>query len=170
MTGHAKSENWNATRAVDWGTLHGRAVLYCGACSDRVIEHLWDSKKAIRGCNIPGPKCSPQTSRPPGASAWLTNGNFFTWVWFRVFSDSSVNVINSGTRIFLFQPCFANWFCLNIFVFIQTITFFLQLHKVNAVTLADWLKHRGIAVKSKDKKSDLTSKVKQYLALVLHEQ
>lgn len=55
------------------------------------------------------------------------------------------------------------------FVFIQTITFFLQLHKVNVVTLAEWLKQRGIAVKSKDKKSDLTSKVKQYLALVPHE-
>lgn len=54
-------------------------------------------------------------------------------------------------------------------MFIQTITFFLQLHKVNVVTLAEWLKQRGIAVKSKDKKSDLTSKVKQYLALVPHE-
>ncbi|XP_068712086.1 uncharacterized protein C18orf63-like [Montipora foliosa] len=41
-----------------------------------------------------------------------------------------------------------------------------QLRKINAVTLADWLKQRGIAVKSKDKKSDLESKVMQYIAMV----
>ncbi|KAJ7383154.1 hypothetical protein OS493_030306 [Desmophyllum pertusum] len=44
-----------------------------------------------------------------------------------------------------------------------------QLHKVNSVTLTDWLKKRGVTVKSKDKKAELASKVKQYLALVLHE-
>ncbi|KAL9974439.1 hypothetical protein ACROYT_G011469 [Oculina patagonica] len=45
-----------------------------------------------------------------------------------------------------------------------------QLHKVNTVTLADWLKKRGVAVKSKDKKAELASKARQYLGLVQHEQ
>lgn len=43
--------------------------------------------------------------------------------------------------------------------------YLLQLSKVNTVTLADWLKKRGVAVKTKDKKAELASKVKQYLAL-----
>ena len=48
--------------------------------------------------------------------------------------------------------------------------YLLQLSKVNTVTLADWLKKRGVAVKTKDKKAELASKVKQYLALTQHEQ
>jgi len=47
---------------------------------------------------------------------------------------------------------------------------FFQLSKVNTVTLAVWLKKRGVAVKTKDKKAELASKVKQYLALTQHEQ
>lgn len=48
--------------------------------------------------------------------------------------------------------------------------YLLQLSKVNTVTLAVWLKKRGVAVKTKDKKAELASKVKQYLALTQHEQ
>lgn len=48
--------------------------------------------------------------------------------------------------------------------------YLLQLSKVNTVTLADWLKKRGVAVKTKDKKAELASKVKQYLALTQNEQ
>ena len=48
--------------------------------------------------------------------------------------------------------------------------YLLQLGKVNCVTLADWLKKRGVAVKTKDKKTELASKVRQYLALIQHEQ
>lgn len=48
--------------------------------------------------------------------------------------------------------------------------YLLQLSKVNTVTLVVWLKKRGVAVKTKDKKAELASKVKQYLALTQHEQ
>lgn len=49
--------------------------------------------------------------------------------------------------------------------------FSFQLRKVNVLTLAEWLKRRGVAVKSKEKKADLQSKVMQFLKLVpLHEQ
>jgi len=45
-----------------------------------------------------------------------------------------------------------------------------QLTKVNAVTLIAWLKDRGVAVKSKDKKVDLVEKVLQTLRLSASEQ
>ena len=45
-----------------------------------------------------------------------------------------------------------------------------QLTKVNAVTLIAWLKDRGVAVKSKDKKVDLVDKVLQTLCLAASEQ
>lgn len=46
-----------------------------------------------------------------------------------------------------------------------------QLRKVNLLTLAEWLKKRGVTVKSKEKKADLQSKVMQLLKQVpLHEQ
>ncbi|XP_029186645.2 uncharacterized protein LOC114954260 [Acropora millepora] len=46
-----------------------------------------------------------------------------------------------------------------------------QLRKVNLLTLAEWLKKRGVTVKSKEKKADLQSKVMQLLKQVpVHEQ
>lgn len=45
-----------------------------------------------------------------------------------------------------------------------------QLHKVNMVTLIDWLKKRGVPVKSKDKKEELANKVKGYISMIVHEQ
>lgn len=40
-----------------------------------------------------------------------------------------------------------------------------QLNKVNAVTLSQWLKEKGVAVKSKDKKVDLVEKVMQFIGV-----
>ena len=45
-----------------------------------------------------------------------------------------------------------------------------QLTKVNAVTLAAWLKQRGVSCKSKDKKTDLVEKVLHTLSLSTSEQ
>ena len=67
-------------------------------------------------------------------------------------------------------------FSVKSFLTVKTLTVFqfrlylLQLSKVNSVTLADWLKKRGVAVKTKDKKAELASKVRQYLTLIQHEQ
>ncbi|RMX46536.1 hypothetical protein pdam_00021702 [Pocillopora damicornis] len=44
-----------------------------------------------------------------------------------------------------------------------------QLHKVNMATLINWLKKRGVPVKSKDKKEELANKVKEYISVVAHE-
>ncbi|XP_048576530.1 uncharacterized protein C18orf63 isoform X2 [Nematostella vectensis] len=44
-----------------------------------------------------------------------------------------------------------------------------QLHKVNSVTLIDWLRKHHIAVKSKDKKAELVERVMRYMALHQHE-
>lgn len=45
-----------------------------------------------------------------------------------------------------------------------------QLTKVNSVTLMAWLKERGVACKSRDKKVDLVDKVLQTLHLSSSEQ
>lgn len=62
------------------------------------------------------------------------------------------------------------YFCLHSYSSLRLLYILLQLHKVNAATLVDWLKKRGVTVKSKEKKADLADKVQQYLALVPHEQ
>lgn len=36
-------------------------------------------------------------------------------------------------------------------------------------TLINWLKKRGVPVKSKDKKEELANKVKEYISVVAHE-
>ena len=46
----------------------------------------------------------------------------------------------------------------------------LQLAKVNTVTLLTWLRDKGVACKSKDKKGDLVEKVMHTLSLVVVEQ
>lgn len=48
--------------------------------------------------------------------------------------------------------------------------FYLQLSKVNSVTLMAWLKSRGLQCKSKDKKPELVAKVLCALNVRINEQ